>query len=211
MQEKKNFAFLLPKTENVLESLIRNAPFLKKYTMVGGSALSLHLRHRKSEDLDFFTYCSGNFSKNEIRSYLSHLDQKEIINESSDQIDLLVDGVKTTFFDAKWSFLEPVIPLAFNLATIESIAAMKVNVLFMRAKYRDYYDLYFLAKQLGLRSIFEHATKVVSGLTYKLFCVSLLYIDDIVDDNIDHLQPVDKISKEQIRNYFEERIKVELG
>jgi len=37
---EKNFAFLLPETENVLEFLIGNAPFLTKYTMVGGSALS---------------------------------------------------------------------------------------------------------------------------------------------------------------------------
>ena len=30
---------------------------------------------------------------------------------------------------------------AFNLASLEAIAAMKINVLFLRAKYRDYYDL----------------------------------------------------------------------
>jgi len=43
----------------------------------------------------------------------------------------------------KWSYLEPVIPLAFNLATTESIAAMKVNVLFMRAKNHEYIRNYF--------------------------------------------------------------------
>ena len=84
---------------------------------------------------------------------------------------------------------------------------MKVNVLFLRAKYRDYYDLYCLGKSMSLRKIFEYSRDVVDGLTYKLFCTSLLYIDDIVDDNIDHLEPKEKITKKQIQEFFEKRMK----
>lgn len=112
-----------------------------------------------------------------------------------------------TFFNAKWNFLKPQKIEQFNLASVEQIAAMKVNVLFLRAKYRDYYDLYFLTKEcMGIRKIFEVSEAVVKGVTFKLFAVALIYIDDIDDDDISYLEPKEKISKTKIREFFEERI-----
>jgi len=206
VNEKRNFDCLLPKTRELLETLIETAPFLKDYTFVGGSALALHLCHRKSEDLDFFTYEEGHFNKAEIRKYFGRFESIEILNESDEQIDLMINGVKVTFFDAKWEFLQPEKVHSFNLASLKAIAAMKVNVLFLRAKYRDYYDLYFLAKQMSLRQIFDVSKQVVDGLTYKLLCVSLLYIDDIADDSIGHLEPIETVSTKQIQQFFEKRL-----
>ena len=65
MQDLKNLKCLLPKTETLLLKLIDECSFLKKYVLVGGSALALYLCHRKSEDLDFFTY-EDSFDKKEI-------------------------------------------------------------------------------------------------------------------------------------------------
>jgi predicted nucleotidyltransferase component of viral defense system len=206
MKDLKNLNCLLPKTKNLLLKIVDNCPFLDKYVLVGGSALTLHICHRKSEDLDFFTY-ENNFDFSEILEYIKQFSQKEILNKSDEQIDLLLDGVKVTFFNAKWNFLKPNDNSIFHLATLEQIAAMKVNVLFLRAKYRDYYDLYFLAKEvMNLKEIFKYSENIVEGITYKLFVVSLLYIDDIKDDNISYLEPKEKISKQKIRFFFEKRV-----
>jgi len=59
---------LLPETREVLLKLIKNCDFLNKYVFVGGSALALHLNHRKSEDLVFFTY-ENYFNKAELIEY----------------------------------------------------------------------------------------------------------------------------------------------
>ena len=206
MQDLKNLSCLLPKTKALLLEMVESCSFLDKYVLVGGSALTLHLCHRKSEDLDFFTY-EDNFDFREILEYIKQFEKKEILNKSDNQIDLLLDGVKVTFFNAKWSFLKPVDNNKFHLATLEQIAAMKVNVLFLRAKYRDYYDLYFLAKEvMSLKEIFKCSEHIVEGITYKLFVVGLLYIDDIEDDNIDYLEPKEKISKKKIQDFFEKRV-----
>ena len=104
--------------------------------------------------------------------------------------------------------MEPADVKRFNLATLESIAIMKVNALFLRAKYRDYYDLYFLAKdRFSLRKIFELSQYFVEGITYKIFAIALVYIDDIEDEDIDHLDPIEKLSKEKIRDFFQKRLK----
>ncbi len=206
MQEVKNLDCLLIDTQSVLLSLIDKAPFLKKFVLVGGSALALHLCHRKSEDLDFFTY-DNSFNIEEIFTYLREIKQKEIINQTNEQLDVILEGVKVTFFNAKWSFLQPKKITEFNLSSIEAIAAMKVNTLFLRAKYRDYYDLYFLAKtQFSLKEIFECSKDIVQGIDFKLFAIALIYIDDIDDDNILHLEPKINISKENIGLFFQERL-----
>ncbi len=204
--EAKNFDCLLDKTNKVLDELVESATFLSDYSLVGGSALSLYLCHRKSEDLVFFTY-ADNFDRLEILQYISRFNQYEVLNDNRDQLDLLLDGVKVTFFNAKWTFLKPEQVAPLNIATLKSIVAMKTNVLFLRAKYRDYYDLYFLTKKvMGLKDIFDCSQPIVTGLTFKLFSIALLYIDDIEDDNIAHFEPKESLSKIDIRNFFEKQL-----
>ena len=206
MQELKNLECLLPSTQRVLLKMIEECSFLQKYVLVGGSALALYLCHRESEDLDFFTY-SDSFDKKEIFDYIQGFEKREILNQTDEQIDLLLDGVKVTFFNAQWEFLKPPKVEKFNLSSLESIGAMKVNVMFLRAKYRDYYDLYFLLKEgMTLREMFEYSQNILDGISFKLFAVALLYIDDIEDDNIEHLEPKERISKEQIRDYFQSKL-----
>jgi len=187
--------------------MIKECDFLEKYVLVGGSALAMYLCHRKSEDLDFFTY-EDSFDKKEIFEYIQNFKNKEIINQTTKQIDLLLNGVKVTFFNANWKFLKPKKIKKFNLATIKSISAMKVNTIFLRAKYRDYYDLYFLVKnEIDLKEIFEYSKNIIDGVTFKLFAIALVYIEDIEDDNIRHLEPKEQISKEQIRSFFQNELK----
>ncbi len=203
MKDLKNLNCLLLKTRSLLLKMIDSCSFLDKYVLVGGSALTLHLCHRKSEDLDFFTY-SDNFDKKEIFDYIQQFTNKEIINQTNEQIDLLLDCVKVTFFNAKWEFLKPTKMHRFNLSSVESIAAMKVNALFLRAKFRDYYDLYFLVKKsISIKRIFECSLNILNGITFKLFAVALVYIDDIEDDNIEYLEPIEELDKIKIRNFFQ--------
>ena len=207
MKEKENFEYLLPETVKILQIFIEKASFLSNYVLVGGSALALYLGHRKSEDLDFFTF-SDSFNKEIIINFLNNFNSNEIINETKEQIDLLCNGVKVTFFNAKWGFLKPSVIERFNIASIESIAAIKIHVLFLRAKYRDYYDIFFIAKEkMSLNDIFEQSKHIIEGITYKLFCIALTYIDDLEDDSIAHLDPAKIISKEEIRTFFEDKIR----
>lgn len=206
MIEIKNSDFLLPDTRDVLFKLIDTFPALSDYVFVGGSALALHLAHRKSEDLAFFTWKKGVFDSEIIQTNLSAWQTKSILNLSDQQIDLMLEGVKVSFFDASWSFLKPEKPEVFNLASLENLAAMKTHALFVRAKYRDYYDLYYLVQALGLETVFNSAEKLVDGLTQKIFYTALTYIDDIDDDAIDHLEPEILIDKKQIRSFFEQKI-----
>ena len=205
MIDLKNLNYLLPDTRSVLKSLIKN-DYLSNFVLVGGSALALHLKHRKSEDLDFFTYDDKSFDFAKIKEIIKEF-KGEIVNISDEQIDCIINGVKVTFFGACWKFLKPNKIKKFNLATIEQLAIMKINVLFLRAKYRDYYDLYFLIRELGIRKVFELSKDILEGANFKLFAAALLYIEDIEDENIDYLEPVEKVTLVEIQKFFENELR----
>jgi predicted nucleotidyltransferase component of viral defense system len=210
MHGLKNLKCLRPETADVLKIFADKACFLANYVLAGGSALTLHICHRKSEDLYFFTF-EDSFNKTEILDFLSCFKNRQIINDTDEQIDLLCNNIKVTFFNAKWNFLRPLHIMTFNLASLENIAAMKIHTLFLRAKFRDYYDVYSIAKShMSLQNIYDCSQKIIPGINYRLFCTALTYIDDIEDDDISHLEPEEPVTKQAIRAFFE-KIIIESG
>ena len=85
---------------------------------------------------------------------------------------------------------------------------MKINTLSLRAKFRDYYDLYVINKEkFSIEEIFNHAVKFLPGITKKVFAMQLTYINDIEDENIAHLSPKYNVSLTEIQKHFEAQIK----
>lgn len=204
-----NLNGLLPGTKQVLETLTEEAEFLSNYIMVGGSALSVRLCHRLSEDLYFFTYDNA-FDKNRIYAFFRGR-KHQIVNDTRDQVDILFDNVKITFFNSKWSFLKPETNSRLNVATLAQMAAMKTHTLFVRATFRDYYDIYTLSFHIDLEEIYRNALMLMDGLNYKLFSMALIYVEDIADENISHLNPKVSITKQQISEYFISRLREKDG
>ena len=205
MADSKQLSALLPKTRKVFNNLV-SKDILSNFVLVGGSALALHLNHRKSDDLDFFTYDIDSFQTKQLLKLLNEFNAA-IVNISNEQIDAIVDGVKVTFFDAKWEFLQPQKIHRCNIASLEQLAIMKTHVLFLRAKFRDYYDLYFVIKQFGLQTVYELSKEILEGINFKLFAAALLYIEDIEDENIEHLEPKLSLSLKEIQNFFSNELK----
>lgn len=210
MKELPNF--LTPKTKEIFFK-ISKLQFLKKFTLVGGTGLAYYLEHRLSEDLDYFSW-ENSINKNEFDAFkneISLVHELKILNEYVNGIDISVEGVKLTFFANNWSILQDNRKLILDYsfaAPIEILTAMKVNTLSLRAKYRDYYDLYVLSKELfSIHEILNLTMKYIPGMTKKIFCMQLIYIDDIDDENINHLQPRIKISLTEIQKHFEKEIK----
>lgn len=86
--------------------------------------------------------------------------------------------------------------------------AMKLHTLFLRAKYRDYYDLYFLSRQgYSIKQMYEATVNRIPGMNKRLFQMALVYTDDIADDPIAHLSPKFDVSTLDISRHFEKQIR----
>ena len=196
----------------VLTSLSQ-IPELQNFTLVGGSALSILLKHRLSEDLDLFTWFEelGKSGTDSIIKQLSKHYKVEILNTYSDGMDVLFDRVKVTFFANGWERLKEREPLSKNsfIGTLKLLTAMKVNTLSLRAKFRDYYDLFVIAKDvLDIKKIFDISINYIPGMTKKIFSMRLPYVEDIDDERIENLNPKYKVTLDEMRIFFEEQIKM---
>ncbi len=208
MKELRN---LLPDTADVLKKLA-DLKLLQDFTFVGGSALTVYLNHRYSEDIDLFSW-KKSLDTQEIIKELEKNDFQKIrtLNLSETQADFVIDGVKITFFANNWEELKKREHLFENLfiAKLDVLAAMKVNTLFLRAKYRDYYDLYVLNKtHYTTEKLFELANEKIPNLNLSLFQKALVFTADIEDESIEHLKPKYKVGLKQIEEYFVKQIKL---
>ncbi len=200
----------LPKTTGSVFHSLSTLMELSDYTFVGGSALSIYLNHRKSEDIDLFTW-KEKIDKEILIERLKSLyaDNFLIENISDKQLDLNISGVKVTFFANKWDELKNSESLLnhIKIASLELLTAMKLNTLFMRAKFRDYYDLFVINKEIySVSEMYEIIRKYMPQINKKLFQMALVFTDDIEEDNIKHLDPRYDVSISDIQKHFQKAV-----
>jgi hypothetical protein len=155
--------------------------FSKDFGLVGGTAIALHLGHRRSIDFDLFSPAKfGNQSLlNQISDFFA---PSEIIVNKLGELTLVLNGVKFTFFRFPYNIdysenFEGVIKMP-NLLTL---AAMKAFAIGQRSKWKDYVDMYFILKDYySVSEISEAGKKEFGGqFNEKLFRSQLGYFDDI--------------------------------
>jgi predicted nucleotidyltransferase component of viral defense system len=203
--DSSGFKNLLPDTERVLNQLAALA-ILKDFTFVGGSALAVYLGHRKSEDIDLFTWhkeLDAMHIYNAINAF--GFQQVDIIDLSPIQADFVIEGVKVTFFANGWEALRNRQQIMEHLyiAELELLAVMKINTLFLRAKFRDYYDIYILYKNVfTLEKMFELTNVQMRNLSRTLFQRALVYTEDLADEDLSHLELKEPVTAKQISQHF---------
>ena len=149
------FTGLAPNVANIIER-VSLLDCIKPFVLVGGTALSIQLQTRQSEDLDFQRW---KLSKDDtldigwpsIQQELSSIGEIQHIDLAGfDQVTFVVNGVKISFYAAPRKRLPTMheIPYLNNirLADVESIGIMKMEVMMRRSKFRDYYDIYSILK-----------------------------------------------------------------
>lgn len=95
---KVELEYLPVNTAEVFE-ILSNEGFISKFSLVGGTALTLQLGHRQSEDLDFI-FDGEKIPATIIKRKIAALSPTyRLIREERDyQLDYFVCGVKLTFF-----------------------------------------------------------------------------------------------------------------
>jgi hypothetical protein len=155
--------------------------FNKDFRLVGGTAIALHIGHRRSIDFDLFSYKS--FRNSDLRKKIKSFSKidREIVDRSG-EFTFLCNEVKFTFyhypFDIEYrESFENVV----KMPDLLTLAAMKAHALAGRAKWKDYVDLYFILKDFcNWPEITNKAKELFQGeFNEKLFRIQLTYFDDI--------------------------------
>ena len=155
-------------TEKIFES-ISTLPCLKDFILIGGTALSLQINKRLSEDLDFCIW-TKDLTKDkpkvdwptiekELES-IGGITSRDVLG--FDQVNFIVNSIRFTFV-ARQANLSPVsnpVVILNNIsaADLMAIGAMKIELMLRRSEFKDYYDVYSLLKEgISLKKILEGA------------------------------------------------------
>ena len=187
---------------------------IKPYILCGGTALAMQIGHRKSEDLDFMMWRKSKTEKPEVNWNAIEKELIEKVGEIEnfnmlgfDQVEFLVKGVKFSFFvsDNYSPVASPIDYLGnIRLADMESIMAMKMEVMLRRMKFRDYYDIYSILREgYSIHNGIEKALSLSRHrLSAKNIIAMLLGGQFIPDNNFTALEPKYDVTKEEIRQYI---------
>ena len=156
--------------------------------LLGGTALAMYLRHRRSRDLDVFVHEPFN-----PKTVLERLESEAAVavdNVAEGTLNVSVNGVKVQFLHAsdQSPLDEPIIFEGLAIGSIRDIAATKYKVIGDRGEMRDYYDLMRIATDagisphIGLRLYSERYGVTLEHPSVAHIVRSLGSFDDVADD-----------------------------
>ena len=194
---------------------------VKDLYLCGGTAQSLQMRHRKSEDLDFELLGTRkdrpmlDFSaiSNEVSSVFTDC-RKEFLGKN--QLQIFVNGnVKLSFFRPENSVPELSKGFIYNnivAPSLQELLGMKLFTIAVRSAFRDYYDIYALLKEdYDLAKGVDYAGRFSRHTIHSKFIYSILLNDNYFHKPAEFylLEPKYDVSTTDIadfiKQYIEER------
>jgi predicted nucleotidyltransferase component of viral defense system len=160
---------LTENTNRIFEA-ISKLDCIHGYTLIGGTALSIQIGKRLSEDLDFCKWPIHLKTDKPTIDWptieralqtIGNIDSRDILD--FDQVNFIVNGAKISFL-TKQENISPVkntVPVLNNIkaADLYSLGIMKVEVMLRRSEWRDYYDIYSLLKEgISLKAMISGAS-----------------------------------------------------
>lgn len=165
------------KTAKLLTEIqAKNPEFLASFYLTGGTALSLLLGHRESEDLDWFI--PDNFDPIKLQPKLEELGNLTQVELEENTLNAYLKGVKVQFLGYPYPLLEPTTNWGnIKLSSLIDIACTKLQTIGMRGSKKDFVDLYFILKQYSLEELFKQLDKKYHQSNYNLphILKSLIY------------------------------------
>lgn len=152
--------------------------------LAGETALALYLGHRTSIDFDF--YRPKEFKKEFLtEAFRENLvsEQWEIFRDEDNTFELMIENIHLSCFFYRYPLLRPFrFVEGVQLASLEDIAAMKIVAIGQRGKHRDFIDIYYLIRKMGLSKLLRLTQQKYKEYNPYIYLRGLLYFTDAEKD-----------------------------
>jgi hypothetical protein len=183
--------------------ILKKENLLKDFYLAGGTAVALHLGHRISYDLDFFS--NKNFDGLLLKQIVSNLgDYRDALSNKNNLIGIF-NGTKLSFIHYKPVLIGvPELLDEVTIASIKDLSAMKVEAISQRGAKRDFIDL-FCIMQKNNASITDVISQYIEK--YKDFNPTIIHILKSIryfDDAEKDIMPTMKIpiQWQDVKHFF---------
>jgi len=178
--------------------------FKRSFYLVGGTAIALHIGHRRSIDFDLFT--AKKLNKSRIRQRVFELPyNKKTLFDDVDQAHFYINEVKITFFQYPYPVEHPeMLNNIISMPSLLSLSAMKAFALGRRAKWKDYVDLYFMLNgYFSVREIAMENERIFGQLfSEKLFRLQLAFHKDIDFSESVEYMPGFEVDEQEVKDFL---------
>lgn len=191
----------------VLNEFFKNE-IAQKFYLAGGTALSLQLGHRQSIDLDFFSETEDIPTIRQVLIQSLDFLETQITDTSWGNLVLLANGVRVGFYGYGYALINPLVEHGkIQLASVEDIALMKMDALLSRASRKDFYDLYFICKNISLTQLFSKVhRKYPSIRDFEVQVTKRLVYFETAELDTDPIL-LSTISWQEVKDYFIQKAK----
>lgn len=167
-----------PKTLELLIDL-QKEPLLSTFNLVGETALALHLGHRKSIDLDFFT--SESFDLEEVKMMLIKKYDFKVSYSRSQTLKGFINGVKVDFIKFDYPHLHNCdIIDEVRIESVPDIIAMKLlSITDNGSRIKDFIDIAYLSSWFSLEEMLQFFIRKITNSNIMMPIKALTYFDDI--------------------------------
>jgi hypothetical protein len=172
-----------------LALLRRLGPFLDPgpFYLAGGTALALHLGHRRSVDFDWFSErplpdplrLATEIEASGVPLEVTGVDKGTLHARSA--------SVRVSFLEYRYPLLRPLVETRLSgvrLASLEDIAAMKLAAVAQRGSRKDFVDVFALGGILGLDEMLALYRRKYDVRDVGHVLVALAYFDDAEDERM---------------------------
>jgi hypothetical protein len=181
----------LPKAQQELLARLSRAEWTAFFYLAGGTALALHIGHRRSIDFDFFS--ATEFDQSKLGNRLAAMGKVMRLAESEGTLHCTLDGIKLSFFHYPHPLCRAIEWQKLHIASILDIAVMKLEAIAGRGNKKDFVDLYFILQRFNLTELLQkHEQKYGPDWSNRYHLLkSLIYFADAEQDPMPELlQPV---------------------
>jgi len=195
-----------PDTSRLIEK-IKNRPWLRPYYLAGGTALALHLGHRTSIDLDFFT--ESEVEEMTIVDHLRMAGNLRLDQMGKGTIVGNLDDVRISFFKYPYRLLDSLIEWnGLNVASVHDIALMKMVAIFQRGSIKDFIDLFFIVREFKpIDALIPELSIKYVGVQFNINHIlrSVCYFEDAENEPMPNM--IAACDWQEVKEYFVNEVK----
>lgn len=194
-------------TLELLKDLMKSAE-LTDFYLVGGTALTLQMGHRLSDDIDLFT--NGNFDEEKLKNRLSGIYNVQVTAQSKNTLSAAINEIKVDFIRYDYPLIDAMIEEeGVRMLSVKDIAPMKLSAIAQRGAKKDFFDLYFILQQYSLKELMGFFNQKFVNTDHFHILKSLTYFND-ADGEPDPVM-IQKASWQDVKKYIQNKVKNHLS
>lgn len=199
--------------KKILDAVSNDKSICEIFYLTGGTALAeFYLRHRLSEDLDFFSENEFDtkaiavfFRRNQKKLGIKKIDYEQSFNRNLFFLHLKNDVIKTEFTYFPFARIEKKIKISkLPVDSLIDIAVNKVFTIYQRPRARDFIDLYFIMQKQHW-TIEYLVKKAKIKFDWHIDYLQLGSQFTLVNELKDYPRMIVKINNQEWQNFFIEQ------